>query len=259
MPAIMIELCNLTKTYSGRRVVAGLNLSVRACELLVLVGPSGCGKTTTLTMINRLIEPSAGDIRIDGKAIADYDPVALRRRTGFVFQDVGLFPHLTVSENVGIGLKLTGMPQPEIDKRVGEAMRRVQMPVEEFAGRFPATLSAGQGQRVGIARALAPQPSIMLMDEPFGALDPLTRDQLVQEYRTLHDTLKLTTLLVTHDMTEAFLLADRIAIMSQGALVQVGTPAEIAAAPADAFVRALIDHPRRRAKALAGLLEQSGA
>ncbi len=255
----MIELCNLTKTFGGRSAVAGLDLCVATGELLVLVGPSGCGKTTTLTMINRLAEPTSGDIRIDGKSVRDFDPVALRRRTGFVFQDVGLFPHLTAAENVGIALKLTKTPKAEMDARVGEAMRQVRMPEEEFAGRFPATLSAGQRQRIGIARALVGRPSIMLMDEPFGALDPLTRDELVDEYRALHEALRLTTVLVTHDMTEAFLLADRIAIMRGGSLVQVGTPREIAATPADAFVRALVDHPRRRAGALARLLGPSGA
>jgi osmoprotectant transport system ATP-binding protein len=255
----MIELCSLTKIYDGRSAVAGLDLCVATGELLVLVGPSGCGKTTTLTMINRLTEPTSGDIRIDGKSVRDFDPVALRRRTGFVFQDVGLFPHLTASENVGIALKLTHTAKPEIDKRVGEVMRRMRMPVEEFGGRFPVTLSAGQRQRIGIARALAGRPSIMLMDEPSGALDPLTRDELVEEYRTIHEALQLTTLLVTHDMTEAFLVADRIAIMRHGALVQVGTPHEIAAAPADAFVGAMVDHPRRRASELAKLLSASGA
>jgi osmoprotectant transport system ATP-binding protein len=255
----MIELCNLTKTYGGRRAVAGLDLRVATGELLVLVGPSGCGKTTTLTMINRLTEPTSGHILIDGVSAADFDPVALRRRTGFVFQEIGLFPHLTAAENVGIALTLTKTPRAETDTRVREVMRRMRMPAEQFGARFPATLSAGQRQRIGIARALVAWPSIMLMDEPFGALDPLTRDELVQEYRALHETLRLTTLLVTHDMTEAFLLADRMAIMRQGSLVQVGTPHEIAAAPADAFVRALIDQPRRRASALARLLKASSA
>ena len=254
----MIELCNLTKDYGERRAVAGLDLRVATNEFLILVGPSGCGKTTTLTMINRLVEPSSGDIRIDGSNVREFEPVALRRKIGFVFQDVGLFPHLTAAENVGITLRLTGAPRRAMAERVGDVMLRMRMPIGEFGERFPDALSGGQRQRIGIARALAARPSIMLMDEPFGALDPLTRDELVREYRTLHDTLKLTTLLVTHDMTEAFLLADRIAIMREGSLVQIGTPHEIVSAPADEFVRALIEHPRRRARALAQVLGATG-
>lgn len=256
----MIDIVHLTKEYhaGGRPAVDDFNLSIARGELLVLVGPSGCGKTTTLTMINRLTEPSAGEVRIDGISIADSDPVALRRQIGFVFQDIGLFPHLTAAENVGITLRLLGMPKPAIDARVHELMTQMHLPPAEFGERFPRALSGGQKQRVGLARALAAKPSIMLMDEPFGALDPLTRDELTPEYRGLHDTLGLTTVLVTHDMTEAFLLADRIAVMREGHLVQVGSPREIATQPADDFVRALIENPRKRARALAAVMETNG-
>jgi osmoprotectant transport system ATP-binding protein len=257
----MIDIVNLTKDYhaDGRAAVIGLTLSIATGEFLVLVGPSGCGKTTTLTMINRLTEPSAGEIRIDGESIGNADPVALRRRIGFVFQDIGLFPHLTAAENIGITLKLMGMPRPAMEARIDELMARMQMPREQFGARFPQALSGGQRQRVGLARALAAKPSIMLMDEPFGALDPLTRDELGPEYRALHEALELTTVLVTHDMTEAFLLADRIAVMRAGHLVQIGTPHEIVSRPADDFVRAMIENPRKRAHALARLMEPDGA
>jgi osmoprotectant transport system ATP-binding protein len=256
----MIDIVNLTKDYhaDGRSAVVGLNLSIATGEFLVLVGPSGCGKTTTLTMINRLTEPSAGQIRIDGENIGDADPVALRRRIGFVFQDIGLFPHLTAAENIGITLNLMGTPRPAMEARIDELMAQMQLPREQFGARFPRALSGGQRQRVGLARALAAKPSIMLMDEPFGALDPLTRDELGPEYRALHEALGLTTVLVTHDMTEAFLLADRIAVMRAGHLIQVGTPQEIVSRPADDFVRAMIENPRKRARALARLMQANG-
>ena len=252
----MIELVHLTKEYhaGGRPAVAGLDLQIATGEFLVLVGPSGCGKTTTLTMINRLTEPSAGEIRIDGENITARDPVALRRRIGFVFQDVGLFPHLTAAENIGITLRLMGMSKPEIEARIDELLDRMRMPRAHFGARFPRALSGGQRQRIGLARALAAWPSVMLMDEPFGALDPLTRDELAPEYRALHDALGLTTVLVTHDMTEAFLLADRIAVMRAGHLVQIGTPHEIVSKPVDEFVRALIENPRKRARDLARVM-----
>ena len=253
----MIELSDLTKEYAGRAVVANLDLAVRKGELLVLVGPSGCGKTTTLSMINRLVEPTQGEIRIDGRSVREQDPVKLRRGIGFVFQDIGLFPHLTAAENVGITLKLNGVPGGQAATRVSEVMDLVRMPQREFGARKPAELSGGQRQRIGIARALAASPSIMLMDEPFGALDPLTRDELVGDFRALHNVLQLTTMLVTHDMTEAILTADRIAILRKGRLIQIGTPHEIVSDPVDEFVRSLIESPRKRARALAQALELS--
>jgi osmoprotectant transport system ATP-binding protein len=249
----MIELRNLSKVYGDgtRPAVRSLNLTVRSGEFLAVVGPSGCGKTTTLSMINRLVEPSAGEVLIDGVDVRGADPVALRRGIGFVFQDVGLFPHLTAGENAAITLRLMGRAAGEIRARVAEVLTQVRLPPSEYQERFPAALSGGQRQRVGVARALAAKPSIMLMDEPFGALDPLIRDELASEYRDIHGALGLTTILVTHDMTEAFLLADRVAVMRDGLLVQIGTPRELVAAPADAFVRETIETPARRARALA--------
>ncbi len=249
----MIELRELSKQYAAREAAAvhELNLRVETGEFLVLAGPSGCGKTTTLSMINRLVEPSGGAVLIDGVDARESDPVRLRRRIGFVFQDIGLFPHMTVAENAGIVLRLLGRPAPEIDARVDELLALVRLPPRTFRDVFPPALSGGQRQRVGVARALAASPRIMLMDEPFGAIDPLTRDELAADYRHIHERLGLTTILVTHDMTEAVLLADRIALLREGRLVQAGTPRELLAAPADDFVRAMIDSPRRRAEALA--------
>jgi osmoprotectant transport system ATP-binding protein len=256
----MIELRDLAKDYTTAATAAvhDLNLVVQTGEFLVLVGPSGCGKTTTLTMINRLIEPTRGAVFIDGTDVRTSDPVRLRRHIGFVFQDVGLFPHMTIAENAGISLRLQAVATREIDARVDEILALVRLPSGEFRGRYPAALSGGQRQRVGVARALAAKPSIMLMDEPFGAIDPLTRDELASDYRQIHDRLGLTTVLVTHDMTEALLLADRVALMRDGRLVQVSTPRELFAHPADDFVREMIESPRRRARALSDAM-QGGA
>ena len=252
----MITLRNLTKTFPGapRPAVDGVDLAVGRGEFLVLIGPSGCGKTTTLSMINRLEEPTKGDIEIDGADIRSVDPVALRRQIGFVFQDVGLVPHLTAGDNAGITLNLLKRPAAEIAQRTAEVLDQVRLPAREYRDRYPAMLSGGQRQRVGVARALAAKPSTMLMDEPFGALDPLVRDDLASDYRTIHTELGLTTVLVTHDMTEALLLADRIAVMREGRLVQVAAPRELITAPADDFVRSMIDSPRKRARALADLV-----
>ena len=250
----MIELRDLSKHYrTGGAAVNGVNLRIETGEFLILAGPSGSGKTTTLSMINRLVEPSAGAIRIDDGDVRAADPVLLRRQIGFVFQDIGLFPHMTAGENAGITLKLAGRGRREIAVRVDELLTLVRLPPERFRDSFPAQLSGGQRQRVGVARALAASPRLMLMDEPFGALDPLTRDELAADYRRIHDTLGLTTILVTHDMTEAMLLGDRIALMRDGILVQVGSARELVTSPADDFVRAMVESPRRRAQALAEL------
>jgi osmoprotectant transport system ATP-binding protein len=252
----MIALEQVSMSYAGASVpaVRDISLEVPKGTFFVLIGESGCGKTTTLHLINRLIEPSAGRILVDGTDIQTVDPVMLRRGMGFIFQAIGLFPHLTVAENIGITPRLLGWPNGRIAARVDELLELVSLPSTVYRDRLPASLSGGQRQRVGLARALAARPAIMLMDEPFGALDPLTRDDLSAEYRAIHEALGLTTVLVTHDMTEAFLLADRIGVMREGQIVQVGTPQELLDAPADDFVRALIESPRRRAARLAEAL-----
>jgi len=248
----MITLERLSKSFGdGPAVVRDLSLIVARGEFLVLTGESGSGKTTALNMINRLIEPGSGRILVEGRDIRETDPVALRRQMGFVFQEVGLFPHMTVKENVAITPRLLGWTKSEIDERVLALLELVKLDAAELMQHLPAQLSGGQRQRVGLARALAARPRIMLMDEPFAALDPLIRDDLAADYRAIHERLGLTTVLVTHDMTEGFLLADRLAVMRNGELLQVAAPKELAAAPANDFVRAMIDTPHRRARKLA--------
>jgi osmoprotectant transport system ATP-binding protein len=219
-------------------------------EFLAIIGESGSGKTTVLNLITRLVAPSAGTILLDGIDIQTLDPVMLRRQIGFVFQETGLFPHLTAAENIGITPRLLGWPKEKIAQRVDELLALVHLDAA-LAGRMPAQLSGGQKQRVGLARALAARPHVMLMDEPFGALDPLIRDELATDFRAIHDALGLTTVLVTHDMTEALLLADRIAVMREGKLLQIGTAQALLRTPADDYVRRLIDMPRRQTKRLA--------
>jgi len=252
----LIELQGISKVYSEAAApsVQALSFQVRDGEFLVLVGESGSGKTTTLNMINRLIEPTAGRILVDGEDILALNAVGLRRRMGYVFQGAGLFPHMTVAENIAVTPKLLGWPKAEIDARVDDLLALVRLAPAEYRARLPKELSGGQQQRVALARALAAKPKIMLMDEPFGALDPLIRDDLADDYQKIHATLGLTTIFVTHDMTEAMMLGDRIAVMKDGALLQIGTPNELLANPADDFVRALVDTPKKRARRLAEVL-----
>jgi osmoprotectant transport system ATP-binding protein len=256
----VIAFDRVSKAYGpdGHAAVQNLSFTVGQGEFLVLIGESGCGKTTTLNMINRLIVPSSGAIRLDGEDIAVIDPVLLRRHIGYVFQEIGLFPHMTVEENVTITPRLLAWTPSERAERARELLSLVRLEPDQFGQRFPAELSGGQRQRVGLARALAAKPRIMLMDEPFAALDPLTRDELSEEYQRIHDSLGLTTILVTHDITEAFLLADRIAVMRQGELIQIGAPRDLVRAPASDFVRTFIETPRRRAGRLAEVLEVRG-
>jgi osmoprotectant transport system ATP-binding protein len=245
----IIELRDVGKSFDGGRsfAVDGVSLTVGTGGFLALVGASGSGKTTTLKMINRLVEPDRGEVRVEGAPAGELPAPALRRRIGYVFQGVGLFPHLSVAENIGVTPSLLGWDKAEIEARALELLDLVGLP-RSYARRAPDALSGGERQRVGVARALAARPRIVLMDEPFGALDPVTRDGLGQAYRELHERLDLTTVMVTHDMQEAILLADRIAVMRSGKLVADGAPADLVGRSADADVRALLDMPRRQAE-----------
>jgi len=249
----MIELREVSKTYGGTPAIDGLSLAIGRGELVALIGASGSGKSTLLKMINRLVAPSAGRVLVEGKDAATLETHALRRRIGYVFQGVGLFPHMTVGENVAVPLRLAGWEEERARARVTELLILVELD-PELGARSPSDLSGGQQQRVGVARALAVSPRIMLLDEPFGALDPLTRDRLQQTFQTLRRRLDLTAVLVTHDMAEALLLADRVGVMNAGRLVQLGTPAELLRAPADDHVAQLLATPRRQATRLDELL-----
>ena len=249
-----IELEALSKRFGPSVAVESLDLHIAGGELLVLLGGSGCGKTTTLKMVNRLIEPSSGRVRIGGRDARGLPSHALRRSIGYCFQQVGLFPHLSVAENVGITPQLLGWPKTEIAARVDELLALVELEPAEFRERRPEQLSGGQQQRVGLARALASRARVMLLDEPFGALDPLTRDRLQQHFLRIRRELSLTAIFVTHDMVEALLLGDHIAVMNAGRLVQLGTPEELLTQPADAYVEALMATPRRQVDAVERLL-----
>lgn len=253
----MIRFDAVSKLYPGGSTpaVSDVSFEVAPGELLVILGESGCGKTTTLKMTNRLVEPTNGTIVVDGRNVREHDPASLRRSIGYVFQGVGLFPHMTVGENVGITPGLLGWPADRVQSRVRELLSLVRLDPDEYEHRLPRALSGGQQQRVGFARALAAQPRVMLMDEPFGALDPLTRDALQQEFRSIQKQLQLTAMLVTHDVSEALLLSDRIAVMLGGQVLQIGTPRELLATPAHEYVAALLDMPRRQAAVVDAALE----
>ncbi|MCB1669751.1 MAG: ATP-binding cassette domain-containing protein [Gammaproteobacteria bacterium] len=252
----MIKLKNVYKRFEGSRThaVENVNLSVRKGELLGLIGESGCGKTTTLKLINRLEEPSQGDILVAGENIRKHRPEQLRRNIGYVFQGIGLFPHRTIEENVAAVPELLGWEPEQIRRRCNEMLNLVGLSRSEYGARNPTDLSGGQQQRVGVARALAAKPEVMLMDEPFGALDPITRAGLQDEFKNIQLQLGLTVIMVTHDMTEALLMADRIAVMRNGRILQLGTPAELLNDPADDYVQEFVDMPRRRAERLEQLM-----
>ena len=244
----MVKLDQVSKRYGppgSPPAVGNLSLEIPAGEICVLVGPSGCGKTTTMKMINRLIEPTSGRITIDGEDVMSLPAVELRRRIGYVIQQVGLFPHLTVAENVAVVPRLLRWPESRVRERVEELLDLVRLDPATYRDRYPAALSGGERQRIGVARALAADPPLMLMDEPFGAVDPILRDRLQNEFLRLQERVRKTIVFVTHDVDEAIKMADRIAILQQGGvLAQYDTPEAILAAPASEFVEHFVGADR---------------
>ena len=246
-----ISLHKASRDYGTVRAVDSVSLEIAAGSLVALVGLSGSGKSTLLKMINRLVEPSSGTIRIGDEAVDSIDPHILRRRIGYVFQNIGLFPHMTIARNIAIGLELAGEKEGRA-ARVAALLDLVELP-QAMASRMPDQLSGGQQQRVGVARALATRPGLMLMDEPFGALDPVTRDNLTDQYKSLHVKLGLTTIIVTHDMAEALYLADRILVMEDGQIKADATPAQLLSGNVGAEAEALVAIPRAQAAHLIAL------
>lgn len=237
----LIRLENVSKSYGAELAVKNLTLEVQRGEVLVLVGPSGCGKSTTLRLINRLIEPNSGKIFLNGEDVTRADPAVLRRKIGYVIQQVGLFPHRTIAENIATVPKLLGWDRAKIDARIDEMLELVSMEPDIYRDRYPKELSGGQAQRVGVARALAADPDVLLMDEPFGAIDPISRDRLQNEFLRLQQELKKTIVFVTHDIDEAIKMGNRIAILREGSeIAQLDTPEAILAHPADEFVESFL-------------------
>ena len=239
-PAPTIQIDRISYQIDGIRILEDLSLTVAKGETVVLLGESGCGKTTLLKTINRQIEPTAGEIRIEGRASRDWDVIELRRHIGYVLQEAGLFPHYTVQQNVRLVPELLNWEKDHIDERTREVLEIVGLPLDKFGGRFPHELSGGQRQRVGVARALAADPPIILLDEPFGALDVLTRTTLQREFSRIVQELGKTAIFVTHDLREAKILATRIALMEKGRIVFLGTPAEFKTADVP-LARAYLD------------------
>mgnify|MGYP006066596941 CR=1 FL=1 len=235
----MISFQNVSKTYNGKTALNHFSLDIYDGELLTVIGTSGCGKTTALKMINRLLQPDTGNIFVNGTNVSAINPVELRRTVGYVIQNIGLFPHMTIEKNIGYILTLVHTPKTEIRQRVNELIQLVHLP-QELLKRYPSELSGGQNQRVGIARALAARPKIMLMDEPFGAVDEITRKKLQSQFKQLQQSMKMTVFFITHDIKEALLLGTRVLIMDAGEIVQIGTPEEIKSAPKTKFVTDLL-------------------
>jgi osmoprotectant transport system ATP-binding protein len=235
-----VEFQEVRKAFGGRAVLEGLTLAVEAGETVALIGPSGCGKTTALKLVNRLLDADGGRVLVEGRDVAREDAIALRRKLGYVIQEGGVFPHWDVRSNVEVVPRMLGWDEERRARRCREVLAMVNLPAEEFGPRRPRQLSGGQRQRVGVARALAADPPVLLMDEPFGALDPIARRALQREFLDWKRRLKKAVLLVTHDMREAFLLADRIAVMDRGRLRQIGTRADLVERPADDFVREFV-------------------
>lgn len=253
-PSVAFE--RVSKHYpGGATAVSNVSIEIAAGSFVALVGSSGSGKSTLLKMINRLVDPSTGRVTVGGTAVGEEDAHLLRRRIGYIFQNIGLFPHMTVAENIAIGLRLAG--KKDNAARVAELLDLVDLPLD-FGARTPDALSGGQRQRVGVARALATEPGLLIMDEPFGALDPVTRDQLGEAIRRLHDRLALTTIMVTHDMAEALLLADRVLVMDAGTVVADCTPRALVAGEGGAQADALVAVPREQARRLRALEGEAG-
>lgn len=253
----MIELAEVTKRYGDAAVVDRVSLRVEPGELVVFLGGSGSGKTTTLKMINRLIAPTSGRITVAGEDVNAAAPHELRRRIGYVFQRLGLFPHMSVAENVGVTPSLLGWDAARIRSRVEALLELVELPADVM-GRLPHELSGGQAQRVAVARALAAEPPVLLLDEPFGALDPITRERLQGSLARIRAKLNLTVIFVTHDMVEALLLGDRVAVMRDGKLLQVGSGRELLRAPADPYVAKMMRAPLDQARAVEARLGDMG-
>jgi osmoprotectant transport system ATP-binding protein len=260
MTQAVIAFVDVSKAYEDGRVRAldRVSLNVAAREFLAIVGPSGSGKTTLLQLVNRLSEPTSGTVEVEGADVRAVEPIALRRRIGYVFQGVGLFPHLTVAENIAITPRLLGWTRPRQAARVDALIDLVRLERGQRE-RYPHQLSGGERQRVGVARAIAAEPRIVLMDEPFGALDPINRDAIGSDYRRLHDELGLTTVMITHDMLEAVLLADRIGVMQAGRLIAEGTPRALMTGAHGDYVNELMATPRRQAERLSALTDRGAA
>src|SRR5947207_8184340 len=239
-----VEFRHVSKQYGPQGAVVDLSLLVPAGDICVLVGPSGCGKTTSLKMVNRLVEPSSGQVLIDGEDIMSVEVTALRRRIGYVIQQIGLFPHQTVADNIATVPRLLGWPRQRIQSRVEELLELIGLNPAQVRNRYPSQLSGGERQRVGVARAMAAEPPLMLMDEPFGAVDPIVRERLQNEFLQLQRAQGITVIFVTHDIDEAIKLGDRVAIMRAGKLVQFAPPGELLARPADDFVAQFVGSDR---------------
>ncbi|MDM7957390.1 ABC transporter ATP-binding protein [Blastomonas sp.] len=248
-PAVAFE--GVGKLYGRVKAIDHVSATILPSTFIAIVGSSGSGKSTLLKAVNRLVEPDTGTVRIDGRDVTQHEPHALRRSIGYVFQNVGLFPHMTVAQNIGIGSRIASR-KPLATERVEDLLDLVDLP-RDFATRLPEQLSGGQQQRVGVARALAGEPGLMLMDEPFGALDPVTRETLGEQYRALHERLGLTTIMVTHDMAEALLFADRIWVMAAGQIVADATPAELIAGGCGPEAEALVAVPRLQAERITAM------
>lgn len=246
---------NLTKSFGGPPAVDGVSFDLAPGETLALIGPSGCGKTTTLKLLNRLVEPDAGEVRLGGQEAHELSAHAWRRRMGYVIQSAGLFPHLRLAENVAVTPRLLGWEPARTHAQLTRLFDLIGMPLPEFGPRFPAELSGGQAQRIGLARALAGEPDIILMDEPFSALDAMTKDSLIEDVARLRAEIGFAAVIVTHDFSEALRFADRIAVMDAGKIIQAGPAHELMSAPASDTVAQLLEAPKRTAAAVSAAFE----